>query len=98
MINRNTSHSHFIPLVWLFNSRQDQQCTKRMFRAKIMCGFRPSVLVAQRQLCYDRIHFVRLITNDIVSEYDNDSDLPDLENFFEEELDSSDLADNSDSS
>ena len=97
MINRNTSHSHFIPLLWGFNSRQNQQCTRGMLCAKTMCGFRPSVLVARRQLCYERIHFVRLITNDIVSECDDDSDLPYLENFFEEELDSSDVADNSDS-
>ena len=69
---------------------------KRMFRIKIMCGFRPSVLVARHQLCYDRILFVRFITNDRVSEYDDDSDLPDLENFYDKELDSSDLADNSD--
>ena len=57
-----------------------------------------SVLVARRQLCYDRTHFVRFITNDKVCEYDDDSDLPDLESFFDDELDFSDLANNSVSS
>ena len=97
-MNRNTSHSHFITPGWLFNLGQDQQCMKRMFRMKIMCGFCPSVFVARSQLCYDRILFVRFITNDRVSKYDDDSYLPDLENFYDDKYDSSDLADNSDKS
>ena len=77
--------------------RHEQQSMQRLFRMRIMCDLRPSVLVARWQLLYDRILFVRHAANDIDSDSDNDSDLPDLVHPYDDDSDFPDLADISDS-
>ncbi len=57
---------------------QEQQSTQRFLCVAIMSGHRPCILVARRQVLYDRILSHWRFMNNIYFDFEDDSDVPDL--------------------